>query len=101
MSVVQADKLYPYRQKEVVKRLAERLDGRIAVSGHDLQCVRRTFSVDDDPTFSHQAQYSPRKYSETYVDWLINHLLLIQLFFRKRAKPIVRARFEFMPFLRF
>jgi hypothetical protein len=91
LSVVQADKLYPYRQKELIKRLAERLDGRIAVSAHDLQCVRRTFSIDDDPTFSHQAQYSPRKYSETYVDWLIEQFTADPAFFQK-ARDAYRSR---------
>ena len=90
-SVVQADKLYPYRQKELVKRLAERLGGRVAVSGHDLQCVRKAFSLDDDPAFSHQAQYSPRKYSEMYVDWLIEQLSADPAFFQK-AREAARSR---------
>ena len=46
LSVMQTDKLYPYRQKEIVKRLAERFE--ITVSGHDLQCVRRVHKVDDE-----------------------------------------------------
>lgn len=60
LSVMQADKIYRYRQKELVKRLTERLDG-VSITGHDLQCVRRVHRVDDDPLFSYQAQHSPRK----------------------------------------
>jgi hypothetical protein len=91
LSVVQADRLYPYRQKELVRRLVERLDGRLAVSGHDLQCIRRAFSVDDDPTFSHQAQYSPRKYSEAYVDWIVEQFRADSAFFQK-AREAYRSR---------
>ena len=91
LSVVQADKLYPYRQKELVKRLAERLDGRMSVTSHDLQCVRRAFPIDEDPTFSHQAQFSPRKYSEAYVDWLVQQVGADPAFFQK-ARDASRAR---------
>lgn len=70
LSVRQADNIYRYRQKELVKRLAERLDG-VSITGHDLQCVRRVDRVDDDPLFSYQARHSPRKYTEAFVDWLV------------------------------
>ena len=70
LSVMQADKIYLYRQKELVKRLAERLDG-VSITGHDLQCVRRVHRVDDEPMYCYQAQHSPRKYTEAFVDWLV------------------------------
>ena len=91
LSIRQADKLYPYRQKELVKRLSERLEGRPTVSGHDLQCVRRVHKVDDDPMFSYAAQYSPRKYTETYVDWLVEQVTADPLFFQN-AREAARSR---------
>lgn len=91
LSVMQADKLYPYRQKELVKRLAERLEGRVTVSGHDLQCVRRMHQVDDDPMLSYAAQHSPRKYTEAFVDWLVEQLSADPLFFQK-ARDAMRSR---------
>ena len=91
LSVMQADKLYPYRQKELVKRLAERLGGQPVVSGHDLQCVRRVHKVDDDPMFSYQAQHSPRKYTEAYVDWLVSKHAEDPKFFQ-HARDLVRGR---------
>jgi len=72
LSVMQADKLYPYRQKELLKRLAELLDGDTTVTSHDLQCVRRICKVDENPMFTYQAQHSPRKYTEGFVDWLLS-----------------------------
>jgi hypothetical protein len=91
LSVMQADKLYPYRQKELVRRLAERLDGQVAVGGHDLQCVRRVHKIDDDPMFSYQAQHSPRKYTEAYVDWLVSKYAEDPKFFQ-HARELVRPR---------
>jgi hypothetical protein len=91
LSVMQADKLYPYRQKELVRRLAERLGGQLTVSGHDLQCVRRAHKIDDDPMFSYQAQHSPRKYTEAYVDWLVSKHAEDPKFFQQ-ARDLLRAR---------
>jgi Schlafen, AlbA_2 len=91
LSVMQADKLYPYRQKEVLNRLSERLGGQSPVNGHDLQCVRRAHNVDDDPMFSYQAQHSPRKYTEAYVDWLVNKRAEDPNFFQ-HAREAVRGR---------
>ncbi|OFW26026.1 MAG: hypothetical protein A3H97_11380 [Acidobacteria bacterium RIFCSPLOWO2_02_FULL_65_29] len=91
LSVMQADKLYPHRQKELVQRLAERLGGQTSVSGHDLQCVRRVHKVDDDPMFSYQAQHSPRKYTEAFVDWLVSKHAEDPKFFQ-HARELVRAR---------
>lgn len=91
LSVMQADKLYPHRQKELVRRLAECLGGQATVSGHDLQCVRRVHKVDDDPMFSYQAQHSPRKYTEAFVDWLVSKHFEDPKFFQ-HAREVVRAR---------
>ena len=89
LSVIQADKLYPYRQTELLKRLKDRLG--ISVSGHDLQCVRRQFPIYDDPTFTHQAQFSPRKYSNAYVDWLVEQFTADSRFFQN-ARDAFRSR---------
>jgi hypothetical protein len=70
-SVMQTDKLYPHRQTEVLKKHAERLDGKARISSHDLQCVRRIYIVDENPMFSYKAQHSPRKYTDSFVDWLL------------------------------
>ena len=90
LSIVQADRLYPYRQTELVKKLTERL-GSKAVSGHDLQCIRRLHGVDLEPTFSHQSQWSPRKYSETFLEWLLQQHEGDPEFFQK-AREACRSR---------
>jgi len=91
LNVMQADMLYPYRQKELSKRLAECLDGRIGVSSHDLQCVRRAHNVDDNPMLSYAARHSPRKYTEAYVDWLVDQYSADSAFFEK-AREVVRSK---------
>jgi hypothetical protein len=78
---IQADKLYPYRQKEVIKLLDERLGPKI-VGPHDLLCVRRTYDTDANPTFLHKGQWSPRQYSEAFVEWLVEQYSADPAFFR-------------------
>jgi hypothetical protein len=91
LSVVQADRLYPHRQKELVKRLAERIGGKPLIGPHDLQCVRRVHEIDDNPMFTYQAQHSPRKYTEAFVDWLLSKYAEDPHFF-KQARELVRMR---------
>jgi hypothetical protein len=88
LSVMQADKIYKHRQKELVKRLAERLAGRVIVTSHDLQCVRRVHGIDINPTFTYQAQHSPRKYTDAYVDWLVAQFESDPGFFQKTREAL-------------
>ncbi|MPY90583.1 MAG: hypothetical protein GEU99_22010 [Luteitalea sp.] len=86
---VQADELYPYRQTELVTRLRERLKPR-AVSSHDVLCVRRIFGTDDDPTFSYKAQWSPRQYSDAFVEWIVQQYSSDPSFFEKARESYRR-----------
>lgn len=77
--------------KELVKRLAERMGGQPVIGTHDLQCVRRVHKIDDNPMFTYQAQHSPRKYTEAFVDWLLSKYGEDPNFF-KQARELVRMR---------
>jgi len=64
------DALFPYRQKEVLARLAQLLPG-LRPTPHDILCVRRVHRVDDDPTYSSRHKLGSRQYSDAMVDWLV------------------------------
>jgi hypothetical protein len=78
---IQADILYPYRLKELVRLLSERLGS--AISSYNIQCVRKVYNVDDNPTFSYKAHWSPRQYSEAFVEWLVEQNRLDNEFITK------------------
>lgn len=80
--VLKADNLYPYRQTELLKKLRASLPSA-AVGAHDLLCVRRVYDTDENPNFSHKSQWSPRQYSEAFVEWLFAHYADDADFFRK------------------
>lgn len=65
------DKLYPYRQKELVIRLVQALPG-VKITAHDVLCVRRAHPMlDDDPNYSWKQKWSSRQYSEAAVEWIV------------------------------
>ncbi len=86
---IQADELYPYRQKELLQKLSEHLGAKVA-GQHDLQSVRRVHGIDENPTFSHKAQWSPRQYSDAFVDWLLEQYSRNQDFFRHARESLRR-----------
>jgi hypothetical protein len=90
LSVMQADKLYPHRLKELVAKLNLRIGGQNNVSTHDLLCVRRVHNIDEDPMFSYKAQFSPRKYTDACIDWLSGRFVEDSNFF-KHARDVVRS----------
>jgi hypothetical protein len=66
------DVTHPYRQKELVARVNERLAGAAHVTPYDIQCVRRTHDIDDRPAFFHRPKFGSPQYSEDYVVWLVD-----------------------------
>lgn len=79
---LQADKLYPYRQTELIKKLRVSL-GPAAIGAHDLLCVRRVYRTDEELNFSHKSQWSPRQYSDAFLDWLLAQHAADSGFFQK------------------
>ncbi len=63
------DVLFPYRQKEVMKQLAS-LPG-LRITPHDVQCVRKVYKLDDDPTYSFKHKFGSRQYSDAFVALLV------------------------------
>jgi hypothetical protein len=79
---IQADKLYPYRRKEVLELLEKRIGNKVA-GPHDILCVRRVYKIDSNPTFSYRSQWSPQQYSDAFLEWLVKQYNADSLFFQK------------------
>lgn len=69
--VVDNDQLYPYRAKELLKRLDELL-GPKTVGSYDVLLARRAHKVDSNPNFSYQGRFGTRQYSEAFVEFLMD-----------------------------
>lgn len=69
--VVDNDQLYPYRAKELLRRLDELL-GPKKISSYDIQLARRHHNVDGNPNYSYRGRFGSRQYSEAFVEFLVN-----------------------------
>jgi hypothetical protein len=89
---IDPDHTHPYRQKEVVKLLKERLSGRKEVTSHDVFCVRKVHGIDGSRSdFYYKSKFASPQYSEAFVNWLAEQYEKDPVFFDK-AKKAFKAR---------
>jgi len=69
---VDPDQSHPYRQKEVIREVNARLDGRV-VNAFDVLSVRRVYAITEEtrPEFVHVPKFGSPQYSDAFVDWLV------------------------------
>jgi hypothetical protein len=69
---VDPDQSHPYRQKEVIREVNARLDGR-NVNAFDILSVRRVHAITEEtrPEFVHVPKFGSPQYSDAFVDWLV------------------------------
>jgi schlafen family protein len=72
---VDTDATYPFRQKELVEIVNQRIGGVYHVNTHDLQCVRRVYGIDKQPLYFHKPKFGSPQYSLEFVDWLVHGFL--------------------------
>jgi len=79
------DETHPFRLKEATIELNQRLAGRVKVSSYDIQCVRKTYSIDDGsrPEFFHDPKYGSPQYSREFVEWMLQQYGQDSTFFQK------------------
>lgn len=69
---VDPDQSHPYRQKEVIREVNERL-GEGTVNAFDVLSVRRVHAISEEtrPEFVHVPKFGSPQYSDAFVDWLV------------------------------
>lgn len=63
-------RLYPWRQKELVRELNQRI-GRQMLNSYDIQAVRRHHRLDERPEFVFDLPGAGRRYSPATADWIM------------------------------
>jgi len=85
------DKTHPYRQKEVIEIVNEKLKGKKKINQYDILCVRRVHSINESkPNFYYKPKYGLPQYSETFVNWLVKSYKKDPLFFDKAREEYRR-----------
>jgi Putative DNA-binding domain/EC042_2821-lke REase len=80
---VPIDTTHPFRQKEVVREVNTKLAGRKTINAHDTLCIRRVYSVEKDIKFCYTQNYATPRYSEAFVDWVVQKYEEDESFFNK------------------
>jgi hypothetical protein len=76
------DRLYPWRQKDLVRELNTRL-GRRLLNSYDIQAVRRHHRLDERPDFVFNLPGAGRRYSPAAAGWILDQFGRDAEFFRK------------------
>jgi len=79
------DVTHPFRLKEATIELNKRLERRAMVSSFGIQCVRKTYSIDDGshPEFFYEPKFGSPQYSREFVEWMVKQYESDSTFFRK------------------
>jgi hypothetical protein len=64
------DRLYPWRQKDLLRELNARL-GRRYLNSYDIQAVRRQHRLDEHPDFVFNLPGAGRRYSPAAAEWIM------------------------------
>ena len=65
------DHTHPYRQKEVIEAFNKRTNSQTRINQHHLLCVRRAHNSHRDLKFCYNMNWSSPRYSEAFVEWLV------------------------------
>jgi hypothetical protein len=80
---VPIDTRHPSRQKEVVHEVNAKLAARKTINAHEILCIRRFYSVENDIKFCYTQNYAMPRYSEAFVDWVVQKYEEGETFFNK------------------
>ena len=89
--VVDYDRTHPYRQKEVLAAVRERLPEH-PINQFDLQAVRHVHHTDANPDFSHKPVFGTRQYSAKFIEWLIDQGKRDPGFFTRAREEYLKTR---------
>lgn len=84
---------HPFRQKELLEHLNERLPTTV-VNSHDIKCINKVYGIKSKPEFFYQGRVpgSPAQYSPAFEDWVVTRFMSDNRFF-----TITRDKFKSMP----
>ena len=88
------DQTHPYRQKEVIAEFNKRMSDKFRINPHDLLCVRRAHNIHRDLKYCYNMNWNSPRYSEAFVEWLIQNFKDDSEFFEKARQTAARIKSE-------
>jgi hypothetical protein len=71
---VNRHRICPYRQKEVMKMLKDRLPPALLPSTYDFQLIVKTHDIASNEAFAWEPESSSRQYSDALVNWIVERI---------------------------
>jgi len=65
------NKTHPYRQKDVVDAVNQKLNSSLQITAYDVQCVRQVNKVNSKSELYYKPKFSSPQYSDKFVDWMV------------------------------
>lgn len=87
------DVTHPYRQKEVIAAVNDRLGGDL-VNAHTILCLRRVHDTDDREELFHRPRFGSPQYSDAFVDWVVTSYRRDPSFFEDAKAEYRRRQLE-------
>lgn len=84
------DVTHPYRRKEVIEMVNDKLQGSHIITGYDINCVRKLFNIESKSEFYYKDKFSPRRYSIGFVDWIVKQARRNPDFFKRTRRGAQR-----------
>lgn len=91
---ISVDETHPYRGKEVIEEFNKALSGSKTINAFHIRCVRLAHGIEDDAPFCYKMKHASARYSQAFVDWLIQQYDADPTFFETakiKAEPALRG----------
>ena len=69
---INPDDTHPHRQKELIRKVNEKLKGKAIVNSYDILVIRRVYPINGKPEFIYQSKFGSIQYSDAFAQWIIN-----------------------------
>lgn len=89
--VVDPNLFYPYRQKEVIAQIAEKLG--IKFTWQDLIAIRKVYGIEQRPEYFHRPLKGSPQYAQDFIEWVLDE-------YRRDAGFIEKARKQWRDMIR-
>lgn len=80
---ISPDRTHPFRQKELIEAVNQKLPPDRHINQYDVQCIRKLYDIENDVTFHYLPKFGGHQYSPTFADWVIERFNTDNSFFEK------------------
>jgi hypothetical protein len=91
---ISVDITHPFRQKEVVEQVNIALKGAKVIKPFQIQCVRQAHHVEANATFCYKQKYASARYSQAFVDWVLQQYAAAANFFEAAKVQLDELKFR-------